>query len=760
MIIANVAMCFCTMASHKSAIPLEKLLPVRRSRRYIRTDTTSTSTIFGGDMQRKFRLALLATASMLMQSGAQAQTSAGDVFNLGQIEQVTITSSPFAEAISESVVTSVETFKFNAITVDRAIDLATGAASGTTGGPRNEKLYFVRGFDRFQSPLFVDGIRVYLPADNRIDLGFFNTATLSQIQIEKGYVSVLSGPGALGGAVNLVTRKPTQSFEYEARAGAALAGDGSYNGYNSSALVGGKSDRWYWQAAGGITKSDHFKLSEDFTPTATENGGIRDHSDARNYNLNFKLGSTPNGTDEYSLSYSGQWGLKSATLSTIDTAASQRDWRWPYWDLQSLYFLSNTEFAGTASVKTKLYYNSFRNGLYSYDNANYNSQITAKAFNTYFSDYAYGGSIEIDNEFGGRDVLKGALFYRRDNHVEWQTIFVPKFTEPRQQNLEDTYSVALENRLHLTGQIDFVAGASYDWRHLIVAQDYVDPTVKTAGSFVNFPLGDGHAGNAQTALIYRYSDSGHVYANVSDRARFPTIFERFSTRFGSTLSNPNLKAERTINYELGGGDTFFGNTRFDAAVFYSDISGALENVPINFCDTTSTTAKNCTGTGGLPGTLTAVMQTQNVGDGKYYGFEFSVDSRVLDTVQAGVRYTYVNRDIDAQNPVNPPLPANFHLTGLPYSQVFAYLTWNATPQLSITPNIQAASDRWSNLTGNANVFLKTGSFVLVNLEADYAITENLDFQVGARNLFDQNYQLVLGFPSEGRSFFLNLRYRS
>jgi iron complex outermembrane receptor protein len=162
----------------------------------------------------------------------------------------------------------------------------------------------------------------------------------------------------------------------------------------------------------------------------------------------------------------------------------------------------------------------------------------------------------------------------------------------------------------------------------------------------------------------------------------------------------------------------------------------------------------------LPGTITPVMQTQNVGDGKYYGFEFSADTRVLDNVQAGVRYTYINRNIDAQNPLNPPLPANWHLTGLPYSQVFAYVTWDVTPQFSVTPNIQADSDRWSNQSGNANVFLKTGSFVMVNLEADYAFTENFDLQVGARNLFDQNYQLVLGFPSEGRSFFINLRYRS
>ena len=108
-------------------------------------------------------------------------------------------------------------------------------------------MFFIRGFDRFQSTLSVDGIRVYLPADNRLDIGFFPTATLSQIQVQKGYISVLSGPGAIGGALNLVTRKPTQPFEYDARAGVSLAGNGEYNGYNASLLVGGATDRFYWQ---------------------------------------------------------------------------------------------------------------------------------------------------------------------------------------------------------------------------------------------------------------------------------------------------------------------------------------------------------------------------------------------------------------------------------------------------------------------------------------------------------------------------------
>ena len=85
-----------------------------------------------------------------------------------------------------------------------------------SNGRRNESDIFVRGFGRWQVPLMVDGVRIYLPADNRLDFARFLTADIAEVQIQKGYASVLDGPGAMGGAINLVTRKPAKPFEVEA----------------------------------------------------------------------------------------------------------------------------------------------------------------------------------------------------------------------------------------------------------------------------------------------------------------------------------------------------------------------------------------------------------------------------------------------------------------------------------------------------------------------------------------------------------------
>lgn len=137
-----------------------------------------------------------------------AQSQPG-TFGLGQIETVTVTAEQSQPvAMSASTLTSEQVYTYHDTALNQTLDMMPGVAASDSGGARNEQLIFVHGFDRFQTPISVDGIRVYLPADNRLDFGRFLTADLSQIQVAKGYVSVLNGPGALGGAINLVTKSP------------------------------------------------------------------------------------------------------------------------------------------------------------------------------------------------------------------------------------------------------------------------------------------------------------------------------------------------------------------------------------------------------------------------------------------------------------------------------------------------------------------------------------------------------------------------
>src|SRR5690606_21201650 len=129
-----------------------------------------------------------------------------------------------------------------------------------------------------------------------------------------------------------------------------------------------------------------------------------------------------------------------------------------------------------------------------------------------------------------------AAHYRRDRHVEWQQGFPSGFTEPRQTNQEDTYSIAAENRLALSPALTFVVGASFDWRDLQKADEYGTPPGGGAARLFGYPIRNASAFNGQGQLVWTPDAGTSIHASISSRARFPTIFERFSTQFGTAAS--------------------------------------------------------------------------------------------------------------------------------------------------------------------------------------------------------------------------------
>jgi iron complex outermembrane receptor protein len=177
----------------------------------------------------------------------------------------------------------------------------------------------------------------------------------------------------------------------------------------------------------------------------------------------------------------------------------------------------------------------------------------------------------------------------------------------------------------------------------------------------------------------------------------------------------------------------------EGAVFYSDLSDALISIPVI-----------------LPAPFGTTAQSKNAGDGKSYGAEISVSAAVTPTVTVGANYTYLHREL--KDPTN----AAFRPTGAPAHKFFAYVDWRVAGRLTLTPSVEAASDRWtvtSSSLVNPARFYKTGAYALTNLALAAQVTPSVDIVLNARNLFDDEYRLVDGFPEQGRNFRADLRVR-
>jgi iron complex outermembrane receptor protein len=708
---------------------------------------------------------------------ASGESNAGvGVYTLGQLD-----------LIGGSTITNEAMWTFNKNTLDEAVGILPGVTVQNSGGSRNERDILVRGFDRFRVPLYMDGVRVYLPYDNRLDFNRFLTPDLSEVQVQKGYVSVLNGPGGMGGAINLVSRKPTKEIELEGRAGAVFDGDlGSLGQWNAYAFGGTRQKGYYAQVSGTIVDQDHFDLSGDFTPAGPgttgynagtsfysyEKGGNRDRSGFDDWRINAKVGITPNKTDEYSINYTKQQSDKQAPLHVNRQVVqgyffgnNPRFWDWPQWDISTLSWMSKTQLGDASYVKTNAYFNTFKNMVSFYRTRNY----TTKLADSPYDDSSFGGFIEMGTELIPMNTLKGAIHWRRDAHWEQGVNYDNNNNittiDPAKQLSEETTSFAVENTFHATRYLDVVTGVSYD----------INEVTRADGSLQALP--ELEKWNWQSAAIYSYSRDGKVHADVSSRTRFPTLFDRYSTRFGGRTEEPGLDAERATNYEIGVSDTFFDSVHVSSAVFYSDIESLIQ---------TAFTAAN--------GNNSLVVYNA---DGDSRGFELSIDWDATRTLRIGGNYTYLDRDVDfagaSQTYIAPPggnqatarsSIAASQVEGTPTHSAFFYASWRATPQLTLTPSLEVASDRTVLVTscdstlvalGNTNnqqqgacgkatgtftgrpSYVDIGSYAMLNFQAEYAFTKEFTTAVGVTNLLDQNYSLAEGFPEPGRQFYATAR---
>ncbi len=638
---------------------------------------------------------------------SDATSGSKTVFTAGEI---TITGK---KNHSKETVTSADIEKLDKKNIAQALNLLPGINLGNAGA-RNEGMIYVRGFDMRQVPLYLDGIPQYLPYDGYVDPNRFTTFDLSGITVSKGYASVLYGPNTLGGAINMISRKPEKEFEASLKSG-IISGNEGVSSEFGSLKVGSNQGTWYIQGTVSAINTDFWPLSGSYAPTTNENGGKRDNSRTYDINGSVKVGYTPNVTDEYTFAFNtinSNKGVPVYAGSNSDPKLT-RFWKYTEWDKSSIYYIGKTALGSKSYLKTKAYYDTYYNVLNAYDDATYTTQNKPSTFTSIYDDNTFGASAELGTEVITDNTFKLAVHEKHDKHNEHNV------GSPATTFEDNTVSLAAENSWKASRNLTVICGVREDFRNTIKAQNLVGTLISS------FPLENNQATNYQIALAGNISEHQEVTGYLARTTRFPTLKDRYSYKLGKALPNPALAPEQSWNYGLDYSIKPVEDLKFTASVFESKITDVIQQVD------------NVSG---------SKYQFQNRGKATYTGFECSADWKAASWLKVFGGYSYIDRKNDS----NPSL----HFTDVPHNKISGYLQFFLDKSTWAMVETEYNSERYSTSDGKYTA----GAYALLNLSASTTLHNSLSVQAAVENLFDRNYAVSEGYPEPGRQFVLSVGY--
>lgn len=583
-------------------------------------------------------------------------------------------------------------------------------------GRRNELQVKVRGFDNRQVPLFFDGIPIYVPYDGTLDLGRFLASDLASIEVAKGNASLLQGPNMMGGAINLSTRQPEHKLEGHISAAQGWA-NGKDNAYSVDAAIGGKSDLGFVQLSANKLNQDFSGLPDDVNNPVAGSDGQRANSAFHDDRSMAKIGFTPNESDEYILTYIHQNGEKnSPPYAGDDAKAMSSYWQWPQYNKESIYFSGYTQLSQRVSLQSRVYHDSFQNTLLIYKSlANLQHQ---KGAYSHYDDFSNGAGLQLSINMRDSDMLSFATHWKDDVHREQK-----KVNADYDRYKDRTWSSAMEYQWTATDQLDVVSGVSYDTRKSLQGFKF-----NKNGSTTVYDDNNQSAFNWQLMARYTLENSDQIELSFSDKSRFPTLKERYTTHrpaYGQTaLVNPFLQPERAKNLELTYKAEIADSWKLETSGYYNQISDAIliHNISAD------------------------VIQNRNSGKVDYMGFDVGLYGQITDIADIGFSYSYIHSDVKQ---------FDIDVTGLPTQQAYAWIKLALTDTLNFTIIEEVRGQSFSNSAGTQ----VAKGFAITGIKFDYDLLKGLKLSASVNNLFDKNYAYTEGFMEEGRNYWLGIDYK-
>ncbi|WP_199556419.1 TonB-dependent receptor plug domain-containing protein [Sandaracinobacteroides hominis] len=319
----------------------------------------------------------------------------------------------------------------------------------------------------------------------------------------------------------------------------------------------------------------------------------------------------------------------------------------------------------------------------------------------------YKGALESTYRFGSdrfQNKVTGAVDFERE---EFQNLSAYAF-----QGWADVQNWGLVGQYELEVDEAFFAGASI---RRDLNNRFADVTTWRAQAGYRLPMGLRVRGAYGTGV------------------KNPGFYELFGYSDGKYIGNPNLRPEKSKGWEAGI-DQVFGDGWATVGVTYFN-SVLTDEIYIRY----------------PPPTYIATPSNRST-DSKQEGVEFLVSATPVPQIRFDLAYTWLNAKENGVREVRRPrntgsLNISYFSTDQRFSTTFTFRYNGEQTDVAYTD------------PSYIPVRVTLNDYVLVNLGAEYKVTEAISVFGRIENLLDENYEEVFSFATPGRAAYGGVKAR-
>lgn len=565
------------------------------------------------------------------------------------------------------------------------ISLTRNGGYGTTTSLR------IRGADAGQSVMVIDGMRLSDPSATAGGYGFSNLFTddIERIEILRGPQSILWGSDAIGGVIDVSTRKAEKPLE-----GSFAVEAGTHETVSARAAIGGTGELADWRLSGSRFTTDGISARSN----GTEPDGYR--RSALNGAVTLKLG------PQLSLDLRGYW---SDARNDFDGFSGD-----------SLSYGLTEEWSAYAGLNFTLFDGKLANRVAvtqtETDRENYDPSRSIRPLNFdahgRVRRYEYQGTLSLS-----QDVQ--AVFGAEREEQRMTSASPGNSTAPYAliPNSADTNSVYGQLRATVLSGLTLEGGLRYDHQ-----SRFGGNTVASAGAV--------YTPNGGATVLRASYDEGY---------KAPSLYQMFS-QYGDV----GLTPEQAKGWQAGIEQTLGENFHASATWFRRNTDNLID---FAYCPTSGTLPAICY----VPGTTTTRFgYYANVKQSRAKGIELTVQGRVGVFFAEG-NYSWVSAEDRSSGSAD---------LGRQLARVPRHLA-NVEAGVDLPVGLKASvAARYSGETfdraGSATVL---PDYWLLDLRAQWRVTDGLTLQGRIENLTDKDYETAGGYASLGRTVYLGIRSR-